>query len=75
MFQIHLINEVLKWEKRLEIENERQKAIHPEPYRELPIDSDSVEMICEPTSVSIPRFGKKRQGGNPCCAQMHYREI
>ena len=34
MNQIHLINTILNWERRLEIENEKRKAQRSEPYRE-----------------------------------------
>jgi hypothetical protein len=74
MYQIHLINAVLEWEKRLEIENERQKALHPEPHRELPTDFEPEKEECKSISVSISGFGKNRQSVNSCYVQEHCRE-
>ncbi len=41
MNQIHLINQVLLWEKRNQIENERLKMIHGRRYQDELIDKTS----------------------------------
>jgi hypothetical protein len=75
MLQIHLINTILEWERRLEIEDERRKVLRLEPYRELPTDFESLEIEQESASVRVSRLDKKTQPENSCCAQMQYREI
>ena len=36
MIDTRLINQVLVWERRIEIENEKQKNLHPHAYAGLP---------------------------------------
>jgi hypothetical protein len=68
MFQIHLINAVLEWERRLEIEDERRKALRLEPYRELPNDVELIETGPQSAQISVSGLDKERQPVNPCCA-------
>lgn len=44
MVQIQFINQVLEWERRLEIEDEKRKNARLEPYRELPLEPQPVRM-------------------------------
>jgi hypothetical protein len=74
MYEIHLINAVLKWKRRLEIEDERRKALRLEPYRELPTDFVPSKKERESIFGRISRFGKTRQPVNPCYTQEHYKE-
>ncbi len=38
MVQIQLINTVVEWERRLEIEEEKRKNLRGEPYTDFPTD-------------------------------------
>jgi hypothetical protein len=61
MFQTTLITAVLDWERRLEIEDERRKALRLEPYRELPIEFESTQKEGWSIFDRIQNLGRNRQ--------------
>ncbi len=60
MFQTTLIRAVLDWERRLEIEDERRKALRLEPYRELPIDFEFSQKENQSIFDRIKKLGSNR---------------
>lgn len=58
MFQTTLITAVLDWERRLEIEDERRKALRLEPYRELPIEFESSQKEGQSIFDRIQNLGR-----------------
>ena len=73
MIQITLINAVLEWERRLEIEDERRKAYRLEPYRELPIEFEPAQKESGSILARISNLGRNRQPVDHCCAKEYYQ--
>ena len=74
MSHIHLINTILEWERRLEIEDEKRKTLRREPYRELPTDFEPQKKERSSIFGWISRLGKNRQPITPCYTQEHCRK-
>ena len=74
MFQIQLINTVVEWERRLEIEEEKRKNHRPEPYTDFPTDPQPCRKERKSIFAWIFSLGRDRQPVYCCYAQEHCRE-
>ena len=75
MNQIHLINTILNWERRLEIENEKRKAQRSEPYREHQTDFKPYVEKRKAFLSWISKLGKNRRSDNHRYSQVPCQEI
>jgi hypothetical protein len=74
MYEIPLINAVLEWDRRLEIENNRRKAYRFEPYRELPVDIEPNRKKRASILEWISRLSRDRKSVYPYCTQEQNQE-
>ena len=75
MYNISLINTVLDWERRLEIEADRRKALRLEPYRELSSEFVPVTKKRKTLFEWVSRPRKTRQTAYKSKHQEQCREL
>jgi hypothetical protein len=75
MFQTPLINAVLDWERRLEIEDEKRKSQRYEPYVNYLAKPQGTRKERKSIFAWIFRIGREdRQPADPRYAQQHCQE-
>ncbi len=75
MFQIQLINTVLEWEKRLEIEDEKRKNHRFEPYVNFLAKVQPCRKERKPLFKRVSQPGEVQQPAQGCYAQEQRREM
>lgn len=67
MFQTQLINAVVQWERRLQIEEEKQKNLKGESYKEFTVTPQPCQKERKPIFARIFKHGRVSQSDYCCC--------
>ncbi len=67
MFQIQLINAVVAWERRLEIEEEKQENLKGEPYKDITVVPQPCQKERQSIFVQLFKPGRASQPVYCCC--------
>lgn len=69
MFQTQLINQVVEWERRMEIEEQNRKNHRFEDvFTHLPSNSETLKIEREPFFKRLAMREEENHPVNPCCA-------